>query len=150
MKNKNTGFTIVELLIVVVIIAILAAITIVAYNGIQNRAKSSAAQSLANAVAKKAEAYNATESSYPANVAGFGTGAGSTGNPAEAKLDNASQVVDFAASASLSTLTDEKRVGYRSCTGPGAQIYYFNAQSNSRIAVGVGGAPSGTVTTACA
>ncbi len=39
-KNKSaiTGFTIVELLIVIVIIGILAAITIVAYNGIQNRA----------------------------------------------------------------------------------------------------------------
>lgn len=33
------GFTIVELLIVIVIIGILAAITIVAYNGIQDRAK---------------------------------------------------------------------------------------------------------------
>ena len=36
---KQTGFTIVELLIVIVVIAILAAITIVAYNGIQQRAK---------------------------------------------------------------------------------------------------------------
>lgn len=42
------GFTIVELLIVVVVIAILAAITIVAYNGIQNRA----------AVSKKAAEVN--------------------------------------------------------------------------------------------
>ena len=36
--QKQTGFTIVELLIVIVVIAILAAITIVAYNGIQQRA----------------------------------------------------------------------------------------------------------------
>ena len=39
--RKNVGFTIVELLIVIVVIGILAAITIVAYNGIQDRAKSS-------------------------------------------------------------------------------------------------------------
>lgn len=37
----NKGFTIVELLIVIVVIAILAAITVVAYNGIQNQAQQS-------------------------------------------------------------------------------------------------------------
>lgn len=36
-NNKNHGFTIVELLIVIVVIGILAAITIVAFNGIQTR-----------------------------------------------------------------------------------------------------------------
>lgn len=45
MKNvwasQNKGFTIVELLVVVVVIAILAAITIVSYNGIQQRARAS-------------------------------------------------------------------------------------------------------------
>lgn len=39
MHKKLSGFTIVELLIVIVVIAILAAISIVAYNGIQQRAK---------------------------------------------------------------------------------------------------------------
>lgn len=42
-KNKN-GFTIVELLIVVIVIAILATITIVSFNNIQNRANDSAVQ----------------------------------------------------------------------------------------------------------
>lgn len=37
-KRRQFGFTIVELLIVIVVIGILAAITIVAYNGIQARA----------------------------------------------------------------------------------------------------------------
>ena len=42
MKSPRSGFTIVELLIVIVVIAILAAITIVAFNGIQERARASA------------------------------------------------------------------------------------------------------------
>ena len=41
-NTRNSGFTIVELLIVVVVIAILAAITIVSYNGINKRAEISA------------------------------------------------------------------------------------------------------------
>lgn len=51
------GFTIVELLIVIVIIAILAAITIVAYNGIQTRAYKSAVQSDYSNTVKTTEAY---------------------------------------------------------------------------------------------
>ena len=72
-QTKSRGFTIVELLIVIVVIAILAAITIVAYNGIQNRANTSAAQSAASNVAKKAEAYNAAgpTNSYPVSTANF-------------------------------------------------------------------------------
>lgn len=68
-KQKN-GFTIVELLIVIVVIAILAAITVVAYNGIQARAKSTQLQSKLNGVYKKIEAYNAEFGSYPATQSG--------------------------------------------------------------------------------
>lgn len=51
--QKQSGFTIVELLIVIVVIAILAAITIVAYNGIQQRAKESAVKSELASTARK-------------------------------------------------------------------------------------------------
>lgn len=51
-KNKH-GFTIVELLIVIVVIAILAAITIVSYNGIQTSAREAAISAELNDNGKK-------------------------------------------------------------------------------------------------
>ncbi len=63
--QTNRGFTIVELLIVIVVIAILAAISIVAYNGIQQRANNTAAATTAENMAKKIEAYNSVQSAYP-------------------------------------------------------------------------------------
>jgi prepilin-type N-terminal cleavage/methylation domain-containing protein len=76
-KIKQEGFTIVELLIVIVVIGILAAITIVAYNGIQNRGKTAAAASAATNAVKKTEAYNVETSGYPAQASTL-TGAAST------------------------------------------------------------------------
>lgn len=65
-KTKERGFTIVELLIVIVIIGILAAITIVAYNGIQTRGNNASAASAAENMAKKIEAFNSITGAYPA------------------------------------------------------------------------------------
>lgn len=149
-QTKQKGFTIVELLIVVVIIAILAAITIVAYNGIQNRAKASSAQSLANTVVKKAEAFNAVESSYPTSATTFGNGSGTAGNPAEAKLDNQAQVTALATATSVS-VADEKTVQYTKCA-TGAMVYYYNASDSKKYGIPLGGATAptpGTTLTSC-
>lgn len=69
-SQQRRGFTIVELLIVIVVIGILAAITIVAFNGVQNKAKASAAQSAVTQASKKIIAYavqNADQ--YPVDLA---------------------------------------------------------------------------------
>lgn len=64
-KQKQSGFTIVELLIVIVVIGILAAITIVAYNGIQQRANNTAIITAANQTIKAIQLYNAQDGAYP-------------------------------------------------------------------------------------
>jgi prepilin-type N-terminal cleavage/methylation domain-containing protein len=66
--RKHPGFTIVELLIVIVVIGILAAITIVAYNGIQDRARSATLTSDLTTSAKQLKIDQATNSSYPATL----------------------------------------------------------------------------------
>jgi len=62
---KQAGFTIVELLIVIVVIGILAAITIVVYNGIQTRAENAKTISAVAAYAKGVTSYAATYGNYP-------------------------------------------------------------------------------------
>jgi len=159
MNTKSSrGFTIVELLIVVVIIAILAAITIVAYNGIQGRAKASAAQSLASQVAKKAEAWNSIVGSYPTycnfalnhtNAGGTATGIGSAGctanatpviGPVEANLENVANI-------RMNAPTNESSVLYKTCA-TGAQVQWRDAGVTPIATkyVGLGGASS---TAAC-
>lgn len=69
--GHRSGFTIVELLIVIVVIGILAAISIVAYNGIQNRAHSTAVNSDLNNNAKKLEEYKILNGRYPQDIHEF-------------------------------------------------------------------------------
>ena len=63
--NTKTGFTIVELLIVIVVIGILAAITIVAFNGVQARAKDSTRSNDLTAIQKALELYKTDNGTYP-------------------------------------------------------------------------------------
>lgn len=74
MKQGQKGFTIVELLIVIVVIAILAAITIVAFNGIQDRANNTAVQSDITAFSKKIELWKVDSGTYPtfSDIEGLG------------------------------------------------------------------------------
>lgn len=79
MKANNTqskGFTIVELLIVVVVIAILAAITIVGYNGVTSRARQATMQAGLDQTATQLSLYRTLNGEYPANLSALNNGQG--------------------------------------------------------------------------
>jgi type II secretion system protein G len=68
--KQQSGFTIVELLIVIVVIGILAAITIVAYNGVQQRAKDTRRSSDVSHLKQLLELYKTDTGTYPSVCAG--------------------------------------------------------------------------------
>lgn len=72
--RKQEGFTIVELLVVIVVIAILASISVVAYNGIQQRARDSARDSAVRSLRLALEVYKSDNSQYPTAGASPGSG----------------------------------------------------------------------------
>jgi len=159
-SNTQTqkGFTIVELLIVVVVIAILAAITIVSYNGITTRANASAVKASAATVQKKAELFasDATTGKYPANFTDIststadksyylGTTITNTGGTAPAASNGTNAVQYYvcgtntsAAATSLATVLNPT----------GAQIKYWDFSTGAVVATPISlGQTSGTANT---
>jgi len=67
---KQIGFTIVELLVVIVVIGILAAITAISYSGISQKAVTAAVQSDLNNASKKLKLYYTLYASYPTAMNG--------------------------------------------------------------------------------
>ena len=74
-KQKASGFTIIELIIVIIVIGILAGITAVAYRGSQERARFAAYKSDIIRINEAITVYHAENGRYP-----LGDGASSTAN----------------------------------------------------------------------
>lgn len=65
LKNKSKGFTIVELLIVIVVIGILATLVIVTFTGIQQKARDSKRKTDLSAIQAALESYYSSNNTYP-------------------------------------------------------------------------------------
>lgn len=102
MRRTQSGFTIVELLIVIVIIGILAVITIVAYNGIQDRARVSSVSTGLSQGAKKLKLFQVDNpDTYPAAA-----GTNGLDNLAALGITNTSDVTyQYSSSANTYCLT---------------------------------------------
>lgn len=64
-KNRQSGFTIIELLIVIVVIGILAGLVLTTFNGIQQKARDTERQTDVKAIHAQVEAFWAQKGYYP-------------------------------------------------------------------------------------
>jgi len=99
-KDKQKGFTIVELLVVIVVIGILAAITVVSYTGITQKANTTKALSNAQSVQNIGEIYAAENTYYPTTITAF------NGGSVTAKLPSGVTVVAGVATTPTTPATD--------------------------------------------
>jgi len=136
-KQKQSGFTIVELLIVIVVIGILAAITIIAFNGVQRRAYETTLQSDLRQGAKQLALDYAQNNAYPTSLTAANNGNGlksSSGTTFQYSYNNNTNPASFCLAAtsarsdvsgySISTTNDLYK---GACTGLLASYFTNNS-----------------------
>jgi prepilin-type N-terminal cleavage/methylation domain-containing protein len=104
LKKRNQGFTIVELLIVIVVIGILALLVITTYSGIQAKARNSKRASDVKSLQTQIEAYFSQNGYYPSRTdmnsdTWLGTNMKSLDKNAMIDPKNPTQSNDFVAAA---------------------------------------------------
>lgn len=121
-QKRHTGFTIVELLIVIVVIGILAAITIVSYNGIQERARQASIASDLNNNSKKVMASDAIAGKPPTTLEVLAAG--------DAKIDvkpGLYNVVSYCSTDTSFVLAAESKTGNKFYTKNNASVTQDNS-----------------------
>jgi len=108
MRKSASGFTIVELLIVIVVIAILATISIVAFNGVQKRANDTARISDMTTLTKALAIYATQQGNFPASAP----------NPGSSTWEIST---DPGFMSSLNAITNSKVF-----KAPGSSVYWYH------------------------
>jgi prepilin-type N-terminal cleavage/methylation domain-containing protein len=160
-QNKS-GFTIVELLIVIVVIAVLAAISIVAYTGVQQKTRTSAVSSALSQANKKLATYMVENNSYPPDLTtinindtssmSYQYSVNNSANPATYCITATNGNISYKASSASTTPTSGGCAGH----GTGGVAAVTNLSTNPSFETNLGGgyssynsAPLATLTTGC-
>lgn len=128
--RKEKGFTLVELLIVIIVIGILASISTVTYLGSRDRARAARVETNAATVKKVAETYYSKNNAYPTADSDFRSG-NTTLPPSILLLSSENPLLDAS--------TGDNLVAYKYVTisgsATGACIYYwdFAAKATSTV-----------------
>lgn len=136
---RQEGFTIVELLIVIVVIGILAAITIVAFNGIQTRANVQSVNSDLAMLAKAISAARVNDSKVLKDI----TGSGCTNCGNQAAYEQALDRIGTAAGMNLSGLKKGNPWGNKYVLDENELENLAVNGGCNRDGIGVGTTPSG-------
>jgi len=125
--SKQSGFTIVELLIVIVVIGILAALVITTYTGIQAKGRNANRQSDLNSIQTHLEAYFAQNGHYPSL----------------ADMNNTAWVAGNLKGLDPAALQDPQGASQTMAGGPAAKVYSYEPANS-------GGASCESDDTTCA
>lgn len=116
-RNQAQGFTIVELLIVIVVIGILALLVITTYGGIQQKTRNAQRTADIKAVATQIEAYYADNQHYPSL----------TDMKSDAWLGTNMKSLDLEALVDPSNATQSNDM----VTTPAAKVYAYDVQNDA-------------------
>lgn len=120
-KTSQKGFTIVELLIVIVVIGILAVLVLNTFNGVQQKARNSERQTDTTSVSKQLEAYFAENGGYP-QFSQFGATPTTASTFLKGTSPNAYQAPGISGttlSLQSSAATTKDQYGYQAFAGTG-------------------------------
>ncbi len=152
-NNNERGFTIVELLIVIIVIGILATLVLIAYGNVQGQARDTKRQSNAQSVATAAENFRTASSAgtYPDmssganfqaminNTALYTNGVAATTVDASVTASGATSLLSVIATKGPATNTNNNAnlmvyycpAAATNTTATGMQIYYWNESANT-------------------